>query len=92
MQCLFFTEKKEEPEYPRKLPLWLNLQRGKPLLIAVPKGIISALFTGLLVYFICHSISSKKSLVIKLNGDHTKDNIALSFNVLMAVISKSHNY
>ena len=72
--------------------MWLNLQRGKPLLIAVPKGIISALFTGLLVYFICHSISSKKSLVIKLNGDHTKDNIALSFNILMAVISKSHSY
>ena len=45
-------------------------------------------FTPLLVYFICHSISSKKNLVIKLNGDDTKNNIALSINILMTVISK----
>ena len=45
--------------------------------------------SGLLVYFICHSISSKKNLVIKLNGDDTKNNIALSINILMTVISQS---
>ena len=34
-------------------------------------------------------ISSKKNLVIKLNLDGTKNNIALSFKIPMAVISKS---
>ena len=47
-------------------------------------------FTGLLVYLICHSISCKKNLGIKLNGDDTKYNIAHSINILMAIIRKSH--
>ena len=41
-------------------------------------------------YFICCSISCKKNLVIKLNGDDTKTNIALSFYILMTVFIISH--
>ena len=45
-----------------------------------------------LVYIICHSISSKKNLVINLNGDDTKNNIAILINILIAVIRVSTNF
>ena len=45
----------------------------------------------LLVYLICHSISSEKNLVINLNGDDTKSNVAHSINILMTVTANLIN-
>ena len=43
-------------------------------------------FSGLLANFICRSISSKKNLVIKLNEDFTKYNIAVTLPKIVDLI------